>query len=55
MVNVIAALVIICMLGAAVYYIYKEKKKGARCIGCPMAGNCSKAKAAMECSSRKSQ
>ncbi|MCR4924135.1 MAG: FeoB-associated Cys-rich membrane protein [Lachnospiraceae bacterium] len=53
LVNVIAALIIVCLVGAASYYIYKEKKKGTRCIGCPMAGNCSKAKAAKECSSMK--
>ncbi len=45
LVNIIAALVILCVVGAACYYIYKEKKKGTRCIGCPMAGKCSKAEA----------
>lgn len=50
LVNIIALLVILCLVGAASYYIYKEKKKGTRCIGCPMAGNCAKAKAAkMSC------
>ncbi|MCR5654707.1 MAG: FeoB-associated Cys-rich membrane protein [Lachnospiraceae bacterium] len=49
MVNVIATIVILAIVGGASYYIYKEKKKGTRCIGCPMAGNCSKAKAACEC------
>ncbi|MBQ6312725.1 MAG: FeoB-associated Cys-rich membrane protein, partial [Lachnospiraceae bacterium] len=24
----------------AVRYIYKEKKKGNKCIGCPYAGSC---------------
>ncbi len=55
LVNVIATLIIVAIVGAACYYIYKEKKKGTRCIGCPMAGNCSKAKAAMECSSCKTK
>lgn len=50
-VNIIAAVIIIVIVGAASYYIYKEKKKGTRCIGCPMAGNCAKAKAGMECAS----
>ena len=50
--NMIAILAIVCMVGVACYYIYKEKKKGTRCIGCPMAGNCSKAKAGkMTCGS----
>ena len=44
MTNIIAVLVIAALVGGASYYIYKEKKKGTRCIGCPMAGNCQKAK-----------
>ncbi len=40
----IADLTIILILGislsASCLYIYKEKKKGTRCIGCPMAGKC---------------
>ena len=36
---IVMAVVLIC-LGAAVIYIVKEKKKGVKCIGCPVAGNC---------------
>lgn len=32
---------IVVLVGAAVLYIRKEKKKGTRCIGCPSAGECS--------------
>ncbi|MCR5420385.1 MAG: FeoB-associated Cys-rich membrane protein [Lachnospiraceae bacterium] len=53
MANVIAVVIIVCIVGAALYYIYKEKKKGTRCIGCPMAGNCSKAMAHKKDSSTK--
>ena len=35
MANIIAAAVIILMVGAACRYIYKEKKNGRKCIGCP--------------------
>ena len=42
MVNIIATAVIAAIVGAACVYIYKEKKKGTKCIGCPMAGNCQK-------------
>ena len=45
MANVIATVIVVAAVAAASYYIYKEKKKGTRCIGCPMAGNCQKAKA----------
>ena len=43
MADVIAILVIALILFLAIRYIYKEKKKGVHCIGCPMAGNCHKA------------
>lgn len=45
LVNVVAALIVTALVGTAGRYIYKEKKKGTRCIGCPMAGDCAKAKA----------
>lgn len=32
--------IIILLVGAAVLYIIKEKKKGTVCIGCPDAPNC---------------
>ena len=35
---VIVVLALIC--GAAVRYIYKAKKSGAKCIGCPAAKSC---------------
>ena len=40
MVDIIVSAVIAAIVGAACVYIYKEKKKGTKCIGCPMAGNC---------------
>ncbi len=49
MINVIATLVLIVIVSSASYYIYKEKKKGTKCIGCPMAGNCAKYKNGMKC------
>ncbi|SDB58571.1 FeoB-associated Cys-rich membrane protein [Butyrivibrio sp. INlla16] len=42
--NFIAGAVIVLLVGLAAGYIYKEKKKGTHCIGCPMAGNCHKTK-----------
>lgn len=40
MVNLIVVIVLIAILGAAVIYIVKEKKRGVKCIGCPAAGTC---------------
>ena len=35
---VVAAIAIV--VGAAIIYIIKEKKRGTKCIGCPAAGTC---------------
>ena len=38
--NVIIIAVIAAILGAAIWYIRKEKRKGAACIGCPHGASC---------------
>lgn len=40
MINVIVTIVILVVLGAAVRYIVKAKKRGVKCIGCSAAGSC---------------
>lgn len=40
--NAIIVLILVASVSGAIWYIYKEKKKGRHCIGCPMAGNCPK-------------
>lgn len=49
MADVIAVIVIVGLVLGASIYIYREKKKGSHCIGCPMAADCAKAKAARAC------
>lgn len=39
--NLIILAVVAVIVGAAIAYIVKEKKKGTVCIGCPSAGTCS--------------
>ena len=41
MANVIVGGILLAVVIAAVRYIYKEKKRGTRCIGCSAAGSCS--------------
>ena len=41
MVDFIALAVLAAMLGSAITYIIKKKKKGVKCIGCPAGGKCS--------------
>jgi len=39
--NIIIIAIIVVIAGLAALYIYKAKKKGAKCIGCPYSCNCS--------------
>lgn len=32
--------VVVLIVGLAAVYIIKEKRRGVKCIGCPMAGKC---------------
>lgn len=40
MANLVVGAVVVLILGAAIRYIIKEKKRGVVCIGCPNAGIC---------------
>ena len=40
MVNVIIIAVAVSVVGLAVFYVYKAKKKGQKCIGCPYSKQC---------------
>ena len=42
MIDFIVILIILISLILAIRYIYNQKKKGVKCIGCPYAKNCSK-------------
>ena len=39
-INIIAVAVILLVIGAAVFYIVREKKRGKKCIGCPYSESC---------------
>lgn len=41
MATVIVGMIIVIIVGAAVVYIIKEKRKGVKCIGCPNGTACS--------------
>jgi len=38
--DLILVAVLVLIIGGAVVYIIKEKKRGVKCIGCPAAGEC---------------
>ncbi len=40
----IVVLVLLAVLGGAASYVYKAKKRGEKCIGCPHAKTCCNSK-----------
>ena len=40
MIDVIVILVILLTVGGASYYVYRAKKNGKKCIGCPGSSGC---------------
>ena len=44
MTDLIALLILVLILGLAVAYIVKAKRRGVKCIGCPAGGNCPSAR-----------
>jgi len=40
--NIIVSIILVLILGGAIFYIVKSKKSGKRCIGCPDSGTCGK-------------
>lgn len=40
MTNAIVVLIVLLIVGGAGYYVYREKKKGVKCIGCPAGNTC---------------
>ena len=40
MIDFLIIAIILAIVGGAAFYIYKAKKSGAKCIGCPQAKTC---------------
>lgn len=40
--NIITIAILLAVVSAACLHIYRSKKKGCHCIGCPMGGQCHK-------------
>lgn len=47
--------VIALIIGGAAFYIYKAKKSGKKCIGCPDSGTCSGACGSCGCNCGKNK
>ena len=51
--TMIAIVAVAVILFLAIRNIIREKRRGVKCIGCPMAGSCSEAYKNMEADMRK--
>lgn len=40
--NIIIIAILVIILGSAAFYVYKAKKSGQKCIGCPNSCSCNK-------------
>ena len=47
--DIIIIAIIVLIIGSASFYIYKAKKSGKKCIGCPDGGSCSACKNGCSC------
>ena len=52
--TVIAVVILLIILGLACLYIYKAKKRGDKCVGCPYAKTCGGGGGSCGCGSKKS-
>ena len=53
MTDILAVAFIVAAVGLALFYIIRQKKKGAKCIGCPYANECMTDKNNCSCSGKK--
>lgn len=40
-IDILIIAIIAVIIGSVLLYIYRAKKKGVKCIGCPNSGSCS--------------
>lgn len=53
--TIIAVICLVIVVFLAVRYLYREKKKGSKCVGCPFAEGCRKCHAGGACDSADSK
>ena len=51
MADLLIILVLLAILGGAGWYVYRAKKAGKKCIGCPAGRNCSTSACGGHCAS----
>lgn len=40
MTDIVISIILLAVVGLAARYVYRAKKNGAKCIGCPAGGSC---------------
>ncbi len=55
MINVIAAIIVIAIIGGALGYIIHAKRQGVTCIGCPHAQKCASSHQGCSCGSESTE
>ncbi|USD67081.1 FeoB-associated Cys-rich membrane protein [Vibrio sp. SCSIO 43136] len=49
MTNIIVSLIILLIVGLAIYKVVSEKRKGTKCVGCAHSQSCSSDKNSSPC------
>ncbi|MBR3692905.1 MAG: hypothetical protein IKL88_00095 [Erysipelotrichales bacterium] len=49
MIDIVVILVLLMILGAASFYVYRSKKAGVKCVGCPTGCSIASAKVKVSC------
>jgi hypothetical protein len=39
--NAIIIIILMCIVGSILFYLYRQKKRGMKCVGCPYCKQCS--------------
>ncbi len=49
MIDYIIIAVVVCIVAAIALYLYRSKKRGETCVGCPYAKQCAKKHGSCDC------
>jgi len=49
MTDMIIIAIVLVVVGAAAFYLYRAKKRGVKCVGCPSGCNCQQSAGAFGC------
>ena len=53
--NLIIIVILLCIISSIIIYLYKAKKQGKTCIGCPYGGQCGSSQEGCCCANHKKE